>query len=208
MSQHSPETLLLVEHRFVCSQCGHLSTSLEAALLHQQRHAPSQYEPQYELVALGSDETPAASPALVETSQYQCLECGQLLATPRHLLEHRELHTKLDGDPSAAPSNSSSLTSMIHYECLECKALFNSQDLWLSHRQSHRGAATSGPAQVDLEHSYQKLEDDDDQTSSQTGSQTGATNSVQLLLYECEQCLQLFQSPQDFLDHQAAHLLA
>ncbi|NXC43776.1 ZN574 protein, partial [Penelope pileata] len=79
--------------------------------------------------------------------------------------------------------------------------LFGSQDAWLAHRQGHR-AATAAPgvppsvpsvpnALVDLEHSYRKPEEE-------------LPAGLQLLLYECAQCLQLFPSPRDVLEHQAS----
>ncbi|NWH67677.1 ZN574 protein, partial [Geococcyx californianus] len=92
--------------------------------------------------------------------------------------------------------------------------LFSSQDVWLAHRQSHRAeaaaaaaataaaTATQNQALVDLEHSYQKLEEGEEDD----GGGGGEEEMVQLLLYECGECLQLFQSPKDFLEHQAAHL--
>ncbi|NXX20911.1 ZN574 protein, partial [Podargus strigoides] len=216
------ETVLYVEHRYVCSECSHLSPSLEEALLHQQHHLPPSGAPphhRYELLNLGG---PPASVSgggggggggVAESNQYQCLECGQLLVTPGQLLEHQEMHIKLlahDPDPPAvkppAPHGgkpppgvtaATAATAAIHYECVECKALFTSQELWLSHRQSHRAEVTAGQGQgqtlVTLEHSYRKPAGD-------------AGDTVQLLLYECGECLQLFQTPKDFLEHQAAHL--
>ncbi|NXE03364.1 ZN574 protein, partial [Chaetorhynchus papuensis] len=80
--------------------------------------------------------------------------------------------------------------------------LFQSQELWLAHRQGHRGAAAAPPGQarVDVEHSYRKPEDGDAAEAAGDGA------AVQLLLYECGECLQLFQSPKDFLEHQVTHL--
>ncbi|NXI46579.1 ZN574 protein, partial [Galbula dea] len=220
------ETLVLVEHRYVCSECNHLSASLEDALLHQQHHLGPSQQHQYELVGLTGDYQALAMP---ESNQYQCLECGQLLVSPSQLLEHQEMHIKLLGqDLEVLPSTKggvgtgpSTTTGSIHYECLECKALFSSQEVWLSHRQSHRAEGLVGQGQgqgqalVDLEHSYQKLEEEEEEEEDQrmeNGAGTGPTTTtttttmVQLLLYECGECLQLFQNPKEFLEHQAAHL--
>ncbi|NXX46821.1 ZN574 protein, partial [Tricholaema leucomelas] len=246
--EEEEETLVLVEHRYVCSECSHLAASLEDALLHQQHHLGTAPQPQaqqqqhhYELVGIAGDYQALAVP---ESSQYQCLECGQLLVTPGQLLEHQELHIKLLGQdlpllpPPApppppllpAPSSKPALpagTAGIHYECLECQALFSSQELWLSHRQSHRGtgganatttvttAANATPGQcqgqnqalVDLEHSYRKPgEEEEGEEEAAAGTVGSGAGTLQLLLYECGECLQLFQTPKDFLEHQAAHL--
>ncbi|NXX86932.1 ZN574 protein, partial [Urocolius indicus] len=94
--------------------------------------------------------------------------------------------------------------------------LFTEQEPWLSHRQGHRAelsVATSIPplaqptALVDLEHSYPKPEEEEEGEEAVGGHQE-PVETVQLLLYECGDCLQLFPSPKDFLDHQSSHLVA
>ncbi|XP_064296201.1 zinc finger protein 574 [Phalacrocorax carbo] len=212
MSEPSEETVLYVEHRYVCSECSHLSASLEDALLHQQHHVGPQQH-QYELVGLAGDYQALAMP---ESSQYQCLECGQLLVSPGQLLEHQEMHIKLLGQDPEPPGTAKapSGAGQIHYECVECKALFTSQEVWLAHRQSHRAdppapqtvAQGQNQALVDLEHSYRKPEEEEGEEGAAESGGDGGT--VQLLLYECGECLQLFQTPKDFLEHQAAHLAA
>ncbi|NXR17369.1 ZN574 protein, partial [Cinclus mexicanus] len=212
------ETLLLVEHRYVCSECSHLSPSLEEALLHHQQHLqPPQVSPQV------SPQTPHLEllgvPTDLDTpSQFQCLECGALLVTPGQLLEHQELHLKLLGTPTDPPKPSPN-SGGIHFECPECRALFQSQELWLAHRQGHRNQPQNPPqnhARVDVEHSYRKPEDGDGnaevsaeigaEISAEIAESAAAEGAVQLLLYECGECLQLFQSPKDFLEHQVTHL--
>uniref|UniRef100_A0A8C8SL46 Zinc finger protein 574 n=1 Tax=Pelusios castaneus TaxID=367368 RepID=A0A8C8SL46_9SAUR len=168
------ETLLYVEHRYVCSECSQLYSSLEEALLHQQSHLGQ--EQHYEVVGLAGEAEAGLYQALAvqESSQYQCLECGQLLLSPGELLEHQEMHL-----------------NQIHYECVECKALFLSQEVWLAHRQAHRAP----PAELPV-------------PEAAPAGQSQDSCAVQLLLYECGECLQLFQTPTDFLEHQATHLSA
>uniref|UniRef100_A0A7M4EZP0 Zinc finger protein 574 n=1 Tax=Crocodylus porosus TaxID=8502 RepID=A0A7M4EZP0_CROPO len=190
MAAPEEETLVFMEHRYVCSECSQLYGSLEEAVLHQQTHlAP---EPRYEVLGLAGEAAAGLYQAVAvpESSQFQCLECGQLLLTPSQLLEHQDVHLKL-------------LTGQIHYECVDCKALFTSQEVWLAHRAAHR--APEAPAQsqalVRLEHSYRKPEEE----AAAVGG-TADLSAVQLLLYECGECLQLFQTPKEFLEHQAGHL--
>ncbi|XP_010725252.2 zinc finger protein 574-like, partial [Meleagris gallopavo] len=152
--------------------------------------------------------------AVPESSHYQCLECGQLLLSPGQLLEHQELHlepsTKTQQQPALGGTKPHlTVPNQIHYECVECGALFGTQDAWLVHRQNHRdghgAAGTTGTggiptARVDVEHSYRKPEEEEEEE---------LPTGVQLLLYECAQCLQLFHSPKDVLEHQAGcHLPA
>ncbi|NXH50401.1 ZN574 protein, partial [Dicaeum eximium] len=104
--------------------------------------------------------------------------------------------------------------------------LFQSQELWLAHRQGHRNPPNppQNHARVDVEHSYRKPEEENGgnaeisaqnaapnagQNAATNAGQNAATNAgqpetsaLQLLLYECGECLQLFQSPKDFLEHQ------
>ncbi|XP_018410295.1 PREDICTED: zinc finger protein 574-like [Nanorana parkeri] len=230
----SEETVLYIEHRYVCSECGVDFPNLEDAVVHQQSHPAATPETQYQVLDLGSHE-----------SQYQCLECGQLLLTPSDLLAHQELHIRLLAPPKPESLKAKRPSrSEIHYECQECKALFNSQDMWLAHRythmepqnvpqskvllqtedhvmddsiqlmcdpstpgevhlvagQQHFHVPTSSSAGVshtqvlvDLEHSYKKSE--------------GVTEecAVEVLFYKCSECTQLFQSPGEFLEHQATH---
>lgn len=204
MAEAGEETLLYVEHRYVCSECSQQFSTLEEALVHQQSHMCTQ-EQQYEVVGLAEaglvadGETGLYQAVTVQESQYQCLECGQILMSPGQLLEHQEMHLKLatrEPEPVVKPLSS----SQIHYECVECKALFTSQDVWLAHRQTHRklpeppAPPPQSRAIVNLEHSYRKPED---------GGESGTM--VELLLYECGECFQLFQSTADFLEHQATH---
>ncbi|OCT70805.1 zinc finger protein 574 [Xenopus laevis] len=223
----SEETVLYVEHRYVCSECGEEYPSLEDALVHQQTHAAALQEPQYQIVGVNSLE-----------NQYQCLECGLLLRTPEDLLTHQELHPTQNETPKPKRPT----RSEIHYECPECKALFNSQDVWMAHRYTHMQdvqhpkivlqtddhviedglqlmCAPAVPGEVhlvtgdphfhvsapssasvshtqvlvDLEHSYKKNEG------------AGEDCAMEVLLYKCSECTQLFQTPGEFLEHQGTH---
>ncbi|XP_075436720.1 zinc finger protein 574 [Ascaphus truei] len=230
------ETVLYIEHRYVCSECGEEYPNLEDAVLHQHSHTADPQDSQYQVVGLSSQE-----------NQYQCLECGQLLLTPGDLLTHQELHLKLlhPAQPDS-PKDKRPSRSQIHYECPDCKALFSSQEVWTAHRYTHLHAqdvpqqkvllqaecpageaplqyvgAPSGSGEVhfvagqqhfrvstpvpasvshtqvlvDLEHSYKKSE----------GTEEGCP--VEILLYKCSECTQLFQTPGEFLEHQATHFL-
>ncbi|NXU98012.1 ZN574 protein, partial [Cettia cetti] len=87
--------------------------------------------------------------------------------------------------------------------------LFQSQEQWLAHRQGHRNppSAPQNQARVDVEHSYRKPEDGEGaEAAPEPGVELQGDTAVQLLLYECGECLQLFQSPKDFLEHQVTHL--
>ncbi|XP_069497040.1 zinc finger protein 574-like [Ambystoma mexicanum] len=243
------ETVLYIEHHYVCSECGVVYPSLEDALLHQQSHASLQ---QYEVVEV--DDSAEDGEALfrtigVQENQYQCLECEQLLLSSEELLEHQEMHMKLLIPESPVQNLRSSILnrSGIQYECTECKALFDAQEMWIAHQHTHQKqllpskvvlaasvvkppvsevpertvemanvpavegemavnpfsqqyfCSNSGLSQalVNLEHSYKKNQ----------GKDPGAPSegTVELLLYKCSECTQLFETPNDFLEHQGAH---
>ncbi|KAM4650994.1 zinc finger protein 574-like isoform 2-T5 [Discoglossus pictus] len=124
---------LVFQHQYMCSECGVLYNTLEDVLLHQQDHlgegmqATLPQDVSVELTELQS---------LVQESQYQCLECGQVLLSPDELLHHQELH--MQELPQAPSHPSSQGNSQIHYQCCECKELFISPELWLAHRQKHK----------------------------------------------------------------------
>ena len=188
MTEESEETVLYIEHRYVCSECNQLYGSLEEVLMHQNSHVPQQH---FELVGVADPGVTVAAEAasgtglyqtLVQESQYQCLECGQLLMSPSQLLEHQELHLKMMAPQEAVPAEPAPKapalsSSTIHYECVDCKALFASQELWLNHRQTHLRATPTKPptpvvlgspvvvgspvgqTRVAVEHSYRKAEE-------------------------------------------------
>uniref|UniRef100_A0A8C4TN02 C2H2-type domain-containing protein n=1 Tax=Erpetoichthys calabaricus TaxID=27687 RepID=A0A8C4TN02_ERPCA len=174
----------------------------------------------------GVEQVQIAGLAGVHESHYQCLECGQLLMSPDELLQHQELHMK-DALASqgkwnkpglSLPPETQQSTQQIHYQCLECQALFDSPDMWLAHRQTHTKPQQQKPgvlcgcplvlvqplggsviALSDSEHSYQRatvgtcLDEDDE--------------PMQIHPYECSECGALFQTPEEFLEHQGAHFL-
>ena len=239
MTEESEETVLYIEHRYVCSECNQLYGSLEEVLMHQNSHVPQQH---FELVGVADPGVTVAAEAasgtglyqtLVQESQYQCLECGQLLMSPSQLLEHQELHLKMmapqEAVPAEPPPKAPALSSStIHYECVDCKALFASQELWLNHRQTHLRATPTKPptpvvlgspvvvgspmgqTRVAVEHSYRKAEEGGEGAAvpSAAATTTEVVTEVELLLYKCSECSQLFQLPADFLEHQATHFPA
>ncbi|CAH2318849.1 zinc finger 574-like [Pelobates cultripes] len=123
---------VVFQHQYMCSECGLLYNTLEDVLLHQQNHLGGGMQAavsQDVSVELGELQS------FVQDSQYQCLECGQVLVSPDELLHHQEMHMRELPQTPASPSTIAS--SQIHYQCSECKELFVSPELWLSHRQKH-----------------------------------------------------------------------
>lgn len=251
--EESDETVLYIEHHYVCSECGAVHPSLKEALLHQQSHTLLH---QYEVVEVdgATDDGGALFHTVgVPQNQYQCLECGQLLLSPDELLEHQEMHMRLLAPEVNEHTSGSPVLSQseIRYECTECKVLFDAQDMWIAHQQAHQKqtppppvlldpslknpalhnatgqavevvdvppvtvehevptgvssqqylCSTAGLSQalVQLEHSYKKNQGQDG-----GGSSPG---TIELLLYKCSECTQLFQTPNEFLEHQGTHFV-
>ncbi|XP_063292014.1 zinc finger protein 574 [Pelobates fuscus] len=233
----SEETVLYIEHHYVCSECGEEYPNLEDAVVHQQTHTTDVQESQYQVLGLDSHE-----------NQYQCLECGQVLITPGELLMHQEMHLKMMKQvPPASPKAQHTSRSAIHYECPVCKALFNSQDVWMAHRYTHMQAqdvpqskvllktddhvmeetiqlvcSPSVPGEVHLVAGQQHIEVPTQPSAAVSHTQVlvglehsykknegaGEDCAVEVLLYKCSQCTQLFQTPEEFLEHQATHFAA
>ncbi|OCT72978.1 hypothetical protein XELAEV_18035959mg [Xenopus laevis] len=225
----SEETVLYVEHQYVCSECGEEYPSLEDALVHQQSHAAAVQEPQYQIVGVNSQE-----------NQYQCLECGLLLRTPEDFLAHQELHPT----QNETPKSKRTIRSEIQYECPECKALFNSQDVWMAHRYTHMQAQDVAHSKMELQAEDHVIEDGlqlmcapavpgevhlvtgdphfhasgpssasvthtqvlvDLEHSYKKNEGAGEDCAGEVLLYKCSECTQLFQTPGEFLEHQGTH---
>ncbi|KAM4703341.1 zinc finger protein 574-like [Rhinophrynus dorsalis] len=232
------QTPVVYEHQYMCSECGLLYNTLEDVLVHQQNHmsggrqATLSQDVSLELTELQG---------LVQDSQYQCLECGQVLMTPEELLHHQEMHMR---ELPQAPTSPSSLgSSQIHYQCCECKELFISPELWLAHRRKHEkqeelsqqsvvlqtssgiqallslqnvlldertlnGWGVEMPAVVASTDETVVVPTTCPSTSSERGTvQEELAQLPEMHPYECSECVQVFHTPEEFLEHQGRHFM-
>uniref|UniRef100_A0A8C5N281 Zinc finger protein 526 n=1 Tax=Leptobrachium leishanense TaxID=445787 RepID=A0A8C5N281_9ANUR len=123
---------VVFQHQYMCSECGVLYNTLEDVLLHQQNHIGGGVQA---IVSQDVSLELGDLQGLVQESQYQCLECGQVLVSPDELLQHQEMH--MSEVPQAPASPSAVGNGQIRFQCSDCKELFTSPELWLSHRQKH-----------------------------------------------------------------------
>lgn len=126
---------VVFQHQYMCSECGSLYNTLEDVLVHQQNHVGGGVQ-----AAVSQDVSLELGElqGLVQESQYQCLECGQVLLSPDELLHHQEMHMR---EFPQAPTTPSLANSQIHYQCSECKELFTTPELWVAHRRKHEKPA-------------------------------------------------------------------
>ncbi|KAM5132077.1 zinc finger protein 574-like isoform 1-T2 [Mantella aurantiaca] len=227
---HAP---VVFQHQYMCSECGVLYNTLEDVLVHQQNHVGGDVQAAVtQDVSLELGELQS----LVQESQYQCLECGQIVLSPDELLHHQEMHMR---EIPQAPSLQSLGTSRIHYQCPDCKELFTSPELWVAHRRKHEKPEQPPQQSVVLQTgtgiqallSLQNVLLDErtlngwsvevpavvtTESAAQHEPQLGPPvvteklpvkgNVVQVAHpYECSECLQVFHTPEEFLDHQGRH---
>uniref|UniRef100_A0AAZ3PHA0 C2H2-type domain-containing protein n=1 Tax=Oncorhynchus tshawytscha TaxID=74940 RepID=A0AAZ3PHA0_ONCTS len=179
--QEDPEGMYDVQHQYMCSECHQLFNTLEEVLMHQQIHTGQEGEE-------GEAGEAMAIQGISEygDSQYQCLECGALLRNPDELLLHQELHMREVSGP-------------VQYQCLDCLALFDSPEVWLAHRQTHSKSSTLPPSP--------RPPPGPPSHPPSPPSRLGH-HVVIFHPYECSECALLFQTPEDFLQHQGEHFLA
>ncbi|XP_075047798.1 zinc finger protein 574-like [Mixophyes fleayi] len=226
---------VVLQHQYMCSECGVLYNTLEDVLLHQQNHvgggihATVSQDVSLELGELQS---------LVQDGQYQCLECGQVLLSPDELLHHQEMHMR---EFPQAPASPSLGNGQIHYQCCDCKELFTTPELWLAHRQKHDKQEQQSQQSVVLPagSSIQALlslqnvlldertlngwgvempavvattENEADSVPraclpENLSGQGGLVQLPEMHPYECSECSQVFHTPEEFLDHQGRHFV-
>ncbi|CAJ0938826.1 unnamed protein product [Ranitomeya imitator] len=225
---------VVFQHQYMCSECGLLFNALEDVLVHQQNHIGSGIQ-----ATLSQDVSLQLGElqGLVQESQFQCLECEQVLVSSDDLLHHQEIHMREFPHALASPS----LTNgQIHYQCSDCKELFTSPELWLAHRQKHEKQEHQSQQSVVLQTgsgiqavlSLQNVLLDErtlngwgvempavvaadgtiepvPRASSENPSAQGEVIQLpEMHPYECSECSQIFHTPEEFLDHQGRHFLA
>uniref|UniRef100_A0A8D2KUB2 Zinc finger protein 526 n=1 Tax=Varanus komodoensis TaxID=61221 RepID=A0A8D2KUB2_VARKO len=175
---------LFFQHQFMCSECGLLYNTLEGVLIHQQSHLGEPYEP--------TAATAAVDTGHQQDNRYQCLECGCVLSSPDELLAHQEVHPR---EVPTRPQPPPTTTGQIRYQCNECNELFPSTSLWLAHRQTHQKKESSVP-QAPLATSSPPVE----------SLRASSPHPVPPMHpYECSECVRLFLTPEELLEHQGEH---
>uniref|UniRef100_A0A3B4AF83 C2H2-type domain-containing protein n=1 Tax=Periophthalmus magnuspinnatus TaxID=409849 RepID=A0A3B4AF83_9GOBI len=178
--------LPLIFHQYMCSECHELFNTLEDVLVHQQIHTAPEGEEAVNAMMVQD------IPEVGQNQQYQCLECGTLLVNADELLQHQEMHMR-----------ESQASQPVQYQCLDCLALFNSPETWLEHRRTHRSKVGR------IENGVQRLELRLAPNIQNVAHHPQSTEMVLLSHpYECSECSLLFNTPEDFLQHQGEHFLA
>uniref|UniRef100_A0A3Q4HW26 Zinc finger protein 526 n=1 Tax=Neolamprologus brichardi TaxID=32507 RepID=A0A3Q4HW26_NEOBR len=179
----APAAGVYVEHQYMCSECHQLFNTLEDVLVHQQIHMGQEGEGEGEVTEAM---TIHGVPEVGQSQQYQCLECGSLLMNPEELLQHQEMHMREAAGP-------------VQYQCLDCLALFDSPETWLEHRRTHSRSSTHSNTETTVRELAPGVHPDSQQQQ--------PTEVVVIHPYECSECSLLFQTPEDFLQHQGDHFL-
>nr|XP_033819104.1 zinc finger protein 574-like [Geotrypetes seraphini] len=193
--------LAVQEGQYQCLECGQLLLSPGELLEHQDLHLKLlSHEPQEGQILKTKPESSSGI-------QFECVDCKALFNTQEMWLSHRQTHLTqpsqqivfqrvAEMEPAASePVQNLELVSLTATQGIQLPA---DSQLLNNHQYYHAGSSPHQTlALVDLEHSYKK---NDGQNVSAEPECT-----VELLLYKCSECTQLFQSPNEYLEHQATH---
>ncbi|XP_048116747.1 zinc finger protein 574 isoform X2 [Alosa alosa] len=116
--------------------------------------------------------------------QYMCSECHQLFNTLEEVLLHQQSHTGPEEAEGGGPEDGDT-----SYQCLECGALLRNPEELLLHQEMHMSAG------LEAEHEVCEVLEAGEGGSDPDGP----------IQYQCLECLQLFNTPELWLQHTHTH---
>ncbi|XP_020858944.1 zinc finger protein 526 isoform X2 [Phascolarctos cinereus] len=151
--------------------------------------------------------------------QYICSACGLLYDTLEEVFLHQQQHAQPSPEElrPASPA-SGSLPQDGHFQCLECSELLLSQEALLAHRDAHTQDSDPpvGPLQGHVQYHCGDCEElflspdlwlahceacpAPEEAEPLTPSPVATMDP-----YECPECAQLLDTPEEFLEHQGTH---
>ncbi|XP_044134364.1 zinc finger protein 574 [Bufo gargarizans] len=223
---------VVYQHQYMCSECGLLFNALEDVLLHQQNHVGGGIQATVSQdVSLQLGELQG----LVHESQYQCLEYGQVLLTPDELLHHQEMHMREFPQAPASPSSANGQIHYQCSECKELFTspelwLSHRQKHEKQDHQPQQSVVLQTGSGLQAVLSVQNVLVDERALNGwgvEMASSEDAAESVprtcpsasseklpvqgeviqlpEVHSYECSECSQVFNTPEEFLEHQGRH---
>ncbi|XP_072325194.1 uncharacterized protein [Scyliorhinus torazame] len=188
------ESSAVIEHQYMCSECGQLYNTLEDVLLHQQTHVGLHVYVCPEMAESEIKEMELTHSMCETENRFQCVDCEQLVGTAEELLQHQELHAqdslvcgKLDIGSFSLPEGTH------HYACSECTQIFVSSVEALAHQQMHSKQDHGIAEYVEF-----GIPEGENLHEMFIGEQ----------LQQCSECGQLLSTMEDFLQHQGLHTKA
>ncbi|AWO96343.1 putative zinc finger protein 574-like [Scophthalmus maximus] len=187
---------------YQCLECGILLINPEELLLHQEMHmreAGLEVEHQ-ELCEVMETEEGGSEAQMSGPVQYQCLDCLALFDAPETWLEHRRSHSRSSTHSNNEPT------------ILTAQVLADNSTVSSQHRSKLPpllpavGRGASAKLGV-LENGVQTLELRLAPVVQELQQQQQPTEVVVIHPYECSECSLIFQTPEDFLQHQGEHFL-
>ncbi|KAG7253684.1 hypothetical protein CRUP_019209 [Coryphaenoides rupestris] len=126
--------------------------------------------------------------------QYMCSECYELFNSLEDVLVHQQIHNGAEGNGEqevVSVQDVSEMEESQQYQCLECGTLLVNSDELLQHQEMHMREAGM---EVEHQELCEVLEPDE----------AGAEGAGPVK-YQCLDCLALFDSPDDWLEHRKSH---
>lgn len=209
------------QNHYQCLECGEFVLSPNDLLQHQESHTR---------VSTKHSNLTESHSTLGSQIHYQCCECKALFTSPEVWLAHQRAHTK-DVAQNIILQVGNGLVNLQNvvvgdhmYEskdvCGTLEAVLEPQpasltvptQIYLRNRQSETAQAV--PVDKALQSEDQK-ESADIQTTVQVKQENNPVvkryeqgpEPVAMHPYECSECTQLFQTPEEFLEHQGTHFL-
>ncbi|KAK7886844.1 hypothetical protein WMY93_026465 [Mugilogobius chulae] len=210
--------------QYQCLECGTLLVNADELLQHQEMHMREVgVEIRQDLCEVEVEENPEAQ--VSQPVQYQCLDCLALFSSPETWLEHRRTHSR-----STTHTNTDSTVQYVLQPDGTITPLNTVQNHVLSEEQagefwhrcwlnnSNRRTAVQSPNLCNLlvpqccrlaENGVQRLEL---RLAPKIQNVAHHSQSTEMVLlshpYECSECSLLFNTPEDYLQHQGEHFLA
>ncbi|XP_043848423.1 zinc finger protein 526 isoform X1 [Dromiciops gliroides] len=156
-----------------------------------------------------------ATPLLLQ-HQYICSACGQLYDTLEEVFLHQQQHAQ--PSPAEPPTPSGSLPGDGHFQCLECSELLLSPEELLAHQDAHTRDTDPpiGPLQGQVQYHCGNCEElflspdlwlahCEACPAPEEPEPLPPSPVATMDPYECPECAQLLDTPEEFLEHQGTH---
>ncbi|XP_068945043.1 LOW QUALITY PROTEIN: zinc finger protein 526 [Petaurus breviceps papuanus] len=162
------------------------------------------------VAAAAMAETAGLDTPLLLQPQYICSACGLLYDTLQEVFVHQQQH--------AQPSPTGALPQDSHFQCLACSELLLSPEALLAHQDAHTRDTDPpiGPLQGQVQYHCGNCEElflspdlwlahCEACPAPEEAEPPPPSPPVTMDPYECPECAQLLDTPEEFLEHQGTH---
>nr|XP_033770142.1 zinc finger protein 526-like [Geotrypetes seraphini]XP_033770143.1 zinc finger protein 526-like [Geotrypetes seraphini]XP_033770144.1 zinc finger protein 526-like [Geotrypetes seraphini] len=195
--------LALQNSHYQCLECQQLLLSPAELLQHQELHLQeiSQNPGLQQLVE--------AHGSVTSQIQYQCCDCKELFTSPELWLSHQQTHKKEEPSQSIVLQAEPCIQTVVNLENMvldgQVYSMVQGQqaNLALPTHAYVQDPGTKKKEMIQCTNPKQKLAElPDFQQKHLSGT---SSQRLEMHPYECSECMQVFHTPEEFLDHQGMH---